>query len=102
MHIGDASLKDRENFISEIDLLKTVSLEGHTHVVRMVGCVTMATPMMLVLEHITCGNLHEWLKAKNTKVQFTVLYLYILQPVAFIQSAYKHIFYTVKMSSKHV
>ena len=68
------SLKDVENFLSEIKLLKKISSECNAHVVRMVGCVTLSAPVSLLLEYVPFGNLRDWLRFWKEEV---CLYVHI-------------------------
>ena len=61
--IDTSSREDLETFLSEIEMTKKVSEGSNTHVVKMVGCVTMSVPLALVLEYITHGNLRDYLKS---------------------------------------
>ncbi len=54
-------------FMDEINVMKTVSVGNNPHVLKMLGCVTAANPMMLVLQFVPQGNLKNYLRAMNSK-----------------------------------
>jgi proto-oncogene tyrosine-protein kinase Ret len=54
-------------FLAEIELMKKVSEGNNSHVVKMVGCVTLSIPLALILEYVPQGNLRDYLKTARTK-----------------------------------
>ena len=53
---------ERQDFLSEIDMMKMIS-EGHNpNVIGMVGCVTLQEPLSLILEYVTYGDLLSYLR----------------------------------------
>ena len=69
MSFSDVSLKDNvEAFLAEIEMVKRVSEGNNSHVVKMVGCVTMSIPLALILEYVPQGNLQDYLRTTKTNV----------------------------------
>ena len=68
IHTGGAGERDVENFFEEIAMMKKVSSGECCHVVQMVGCVSTALPLALVLEFVPFGDLLSYLKYWKKKV----------------------------------
>ena len=69
MSTSDTSSKECvETFLTEIDIMKRVSIGNNAHVVKMVGCITMSVPLALVLEFVSQGNLRDYLKSAGKAV----------------------------------
>ncbi len=67
---------ERQDFLSEIELMKKVS-EGHSpHVVGMLGCVTLQEPLCLVTEFVKYGDLLSYLRTtwKMVSTKNSVIY----------------------------
>ena len=64
--------EDIESFISEIEMMKKVSVGNHPHIVKMVGCDTSSSPLKLLLEYVPHGNLREYLRKNRSSV--SILY----------------------------
>ena len=59
--------KDKGDFLAEIDMMKIA--EGYnTHIVNMVGCVTLQEPLCLITEFVPYGDLLSYLKYQRKKV----------------------------------
>ena len=59
---------ERQDFLSEIEMMKKVS-EGHNpHVVAMLGCVTTQEPLCLLTEFVQFGDLLSYLRSSNKMV----------------------------------
>ena len=55
--------KERQLFMDEISVMKRVSDGNNPHVLKMLGCVTTTSPMMLILQFVPHGNLKNYLRA---------------------------------------
>ena len=64
------SRDDAEAFLAEIEMMKRVSEGNNSHVVKMVGCVTLSIPLALILEYVPQGNLRDYLRTAKTTVGF--------------------------------
>ena len=62
MHTGGAEAREVDNFLEEIGMMKKVSTGECCHVVQMVGCVSTALPLALVMEFVPFGDLLSYLK----------------------------------------
>ena len=62
----NSSVEEKEMFMDEINVMKTVSVGNNPHVLKMLGCVTATNPMMLVLQFVPQGNLKNYLRAMKT------------------------------------
>lgn len=51
--------------------MKKVSVDSNPHVVKLIGCVTNQSPMAIVLEYATHGDLLHYLRAMG-KVHHTL------------------------------
>lgn len=59
---------ERQDFLSEMEMMKKVS-EGHNpHVVAMLGCVTTQEPLCLLTEFVQYGDLLSYLRTNNRMV----------------------------------
>ena len=64
---------ERQDFLSEIDMMKKVS-EGHSpHVVGMLGCVTLQEPLCLVTEFVKYGDLLSYLRSSRKIVSASLI-----------------------------
>ena len=57
-----ASGLERNDFLREIETLKTVSEGNNPHVVNLMGCVTIQEPLCLITEFVKHGNLLGYLR----------------------------------------
>ena len=56
---------ERQDFLSEIEMMKKVS-EGHSHhVVGMLGCSTLREPLCLLTEFVKHGDLLSYLRSSR-------------------------------------
>ena len=66
LQLDNSSAEEKEMFMDEINVMKTVSAANNPHVLKMLGCVTATNPMMLVLQFVPQGNLKNYLRAMKT------------------------------------
>ncbi len=68
-----ASTIAQDEFIKEIAFMKT--LDYNDHIVNMLGCVTASTPLSLVVELCSCGDLLRFLRRQRSdyRVCFHIL-----------------------------
>ncbi len=62
---------DREQFLKEIDLMKTISESSNPHVINMVGSSTLTDPLLLIIEYMQYGDLLNYLKSCRDGVGHT-------------------------------
>ena len=60
--------------------MKKVSAGNNPHVVKMVGCVTLSSPVMLLLEYIPHGNLCDYLRKHKPDVSYLSMQYKIASP----------------------
>ena len=60
--------KEKADFLAEIDMMKKIAEGYNTHIVNMVGCVTLQEPLCLITEFIPYGDLLSYLKYQRKKV----------------------------------
>ena len=68
-HTDGASGTERLDFIKEIELMKKIADGNNSHVVNMVGCVTIQEPMFLITEFVKHGDLQTFLRTCRKQVQ---------------------------------
>ena len=68
-------MREVENFLEEIAVMKKVSSGDCCHVVQMVGCVSTALPLALALEFVPFGDLLSYLKFWRQKVSNPHFYM---------------------------
>ena len=61
--------KEKADFLAEIDMMKKIAEGYNTHIVNMVGCVTLQEPLCLITEFIPYGDLLSYLKHQRKKVK---------------------------------
>ena len=67
--ISDSSAgKEKADFLAEIDMMKKIAEGYNTHIVNMVGCVTLQEPLCLITEFVPYGDLLSYLKYQRKKV----------------------------------
>ena len=71
----DATEFDREQFLKEIDLMKTISESSNPHVINMVGSSTLTDPLLLLLEYMQYGDLLSYLKSCRNGVSVAIIIL---------------------------
>ena len=59
---------ERQDFLSEIEMMKKVAKGQNAHVVGLVGCVTIKEPLMLIVEFIKYGDLLSYLRTNQRMV----------------------------------
>ena len=62
--------------MNEIDMMKKVAKGNNTHVVGLIGCVTVEEPLCLVIEYLEYGDLQSYLHSikKEVKITFSGLF----------------------------
>ena len=66
---GTSAGKEKADFLAEIDMMKKIAEGYNTHIVNMVGCVTLQEPLCLITEFIPYGDLLSYLKYQRKKVR---------------------------------
>ncbi|XP_068733319.1 proto-oncogene tyrosine-protein kinase receptor Ret-like [Montipora capricornis] len=51
---------ERKNLLSELEVLKT--LKPHPHVIKLLGCVTVSDPVLVLIEYVPYGDLLGYLR----------------------------------------
>ena len=70
LDIADSSSdSDRQLFLDEINIMKRASDGNNPHVLKMIGCVTITLPMMVLLQFVPHGNLKDYLLALKMVIQ---------------------------------
>ncbi len=59
---------ERQDFLSEIEMMKTISEGQNPNVIGMVGCVTLQEPLSLILEFVEYGDLLSYLRTDMRRV----------------------------------
>merc|ERR1712079_934238 len=62
--------KEREDLVVELKLMKTLLVEPHPNVVRLLGCCTAASdkePTYLIMEYVAKGKLQEFLRRSRAE-----------------------------------
>jgi len=59
-HEESATAKDKQDMITELNVMK--GLEPHPHVVRLIGCCSLDSPLLIVLEYLPYGDLLGYLR----------------------------------------
>jgi len=57
---ANASESDRRNLLSELNLMK--KLKSHPHVIKLMGCVTVSDPLLVLIEYVPYGDLLGYLR----------------------------------------
>ena len=60
--VANASGGERKDFLNEMDMMKRIAEGKHTHVVSLVGCITIKEPLCLITEYLMYGNLLSYLE----------------------------------------
>ena len=66
--LGSSAGKEKADFLAEIDMMKKIAEGYNTHIVNMVGCVTLQEPICLITELVPYGDLLSYLKYQRKKV----------------------------------
>ena len=56
---------ERQDFLSEIEMMKKVAEGQNTHVVGLLGCVTIQEPLCLITEFVEFGDLLSYLRTNR-------------------------------------
>ena len=64
-----ADSNERRDFVNEIDMMKKVAKGNNTHVVGLIGCVTVEEPLCLVIEYLEYGDLQSYLHSIKKEVR---------------------------------
>ena len=62
---------ERQDFLSEIEMMKKVAEGQNPHVVGLLGCVTIQEPLMLIIEFVKYGDLLSYLRTNQRMVYCT-------------------------------
>ena len=68
MFTDSSAGKEKADFLAEIDMMKKIAEGYNTHIVNMVGCVTLQEPLCLITEFVPYGDLLSYLKYQRKKV----------------------------------
>ena len=63
---------EKEDFVSEIALMKRIGKNKHPHVVGLLGCVTVPEPLCIILEYLEYGNLLTYLQSVSEEVKMLI------------------------------
>ena len=66
--IVTANGNERQDFLSEIEMMKKVAEGQNPHVVCLVGCVTIQEPLCLITEFVKYGDLLSYLRTNRRMV----------------------------------
>ena len=70
---------ERQDFLSEIEMMKKVAEGQNPHVVGLLGCVTIQEPLCLITEFVKFGDLLSYLRTNRRKVANNKIHL--LEPI---------------------
>ena len=59
---------ERQDFLSEIEMMKKVAVGQNPHVVGLLGCVTIQEPLCLITEFVKYGDLLSYLRTNRKLV----------------------------------
>ena len=68
-YIVSAKGNERQDFLSEIEMMKKVAEGQNPHVVGLLGCVTIQEPLCLITEFVKYGDLLSYLRTNRRKVK---------------------------------
>lgn len=80
--LASATGTERRDFLNEIELMKKISQGNNSHVVNMVGCVTLQEPLCLIIEFVKYGDLLSYLRATRKRVSETLLFIISLSSLS--------------------
>ena len=69
LNAESAKGNERQDFLSEIEMMKKIAEGQNTHVVGLLGCVTIQEPLCLITEFIKYGDLLSYLRTNRRLVQ---------------------------------
>ena len=64
-HSASAKGNERQDFLSEIEMMKKVAEGQSPHVVCLLGCVTIQEPLCLITEFVKYGDLLSYLRTNR-------------------------------------
>ena len=64
-HSVSAKGNERQDFLSEIEMMKKVAEGQSPHVVCLLGCVTIQEPLCLITEFVKYGDLLSYLRTNR-------------------------------------
>ena len=65
---------EKQDFLSEIEMMKKVAEGQNPHVVCLVGCVTIQEPLCLITEFVKYGDLISYLRTNRRMVLSVLIY----------------------------
>ena len=68
LYVVSAKGSERQDFLSEIEMMKKVAEGQNPHVVGLLGCVTIQEPLCLITEFVKFGDLLSYLKTNRRMV----------------------------------
>ena len=68
VYIVSAKGNERQDFLSEIEMMKKVAEGQNPHVVGLLGCVTIQEPLCLITEFVKYGDLLSYLRTNRRMV----------------------------------
>ena len=68
MYVVSAKGGERQDFLSEIEMMKKVAEGQNAHVVGLLGCVTIQEPLCLITEFVKFGDLLSYLRTNRRMV----------------------------------
>ena len=66
--VVSAKGSERQDFLSEIEMMKKVAEGQNPHVVGLLGCVTIQEPLCLITEFVKYGDLLSYLRTNRRMV----------------------------------
>ena len=66
--IAKANSSERKDFVNEIEMMKKVAKGANSHVVGLIGCVTIEEPLCLIIEYLKYGDLRDYLLSIKKEV----------------------------------
>ena len=70
LNLASSGGNERQDFLSEIEMMKKVAEGQNAHVVSLLGCVTIKEPLMLITEFVKYGDLLKYLRTNRRMVYF--------------------------------
>ena len=80
---------ERQDFLSEIEMMKKVAEGQNPHVVSLVGCVTIQEPLCIITEFIRYGDLLSYLKTNRRMVWDMVANCPLFRHIICIHAVYR-------------
>ena len=79
LYVVSAKGSERQDFISEIEMMKKVAEGQNAHVVGLLGCVTIQEPLCLITEFVKFGDLLSYLRTNRRMVHNTIVKKHYVQ-----------------------